>query len=296
MFTGIVRYLGIIKSITHFDNYSTIVIFSAIDDIVKIGDSICINGICLTVVNTSQDNYEFTFNVINETKLKTSFNLWKEKDEVNIELSLKNDKFDGHIVTGHVDCIGTLLDIKDNIFFFKTADEIKSLITDKGSISIDGVSLTISTCFNSNFTVSIIPHTLEWTIFKNYKINTIVNIEVDYRLKKCDNYYGNIENMIGKYILSDEHAMNIALTLSEKGLYSAPPNPHVGCIITKDKKIIGMGYHHSPGNPHAEVEAFEKIISARTSGYFICRTRGSIQQKIHLCTRGSIQQKSHLCT
>jgi len=291
MFTGIIRYLGIIKKITNYDTYSELIIFSAIEDIVKIGDSICINGICLTVVNTNKDNYEFTFNIINETKLKTTFNSWKEQDEVNIELSLKNDRFDGHIVSGHVDCIGELTDIKDNIFFFKAPTELISLITDKGSISIDGVSLTISTCFNNIFTVSIIPHTLQWTIFKNYKVNNKVNLEGDYRLKQSDIYYGDITNMIGKYILSDEHAMSIALKISEKGLYTAPPNPHVGCIITKDKKIIGMGYHTSPGNPHAEVEAFENAKLNGITSFEDCELYVTLEPCCHIGRTGRCTDK-----
>ena len=256
MFTGIIKYNGIIKEVINSDKGVTISIFSDIEETVNIGDSICVNGICLTVVEITNE-YTYSFNVMSETLLKTTLKEWKVNDEVNIELSAKSNiiQLDGHIVSGHVDCSGEVIDIRENIYFIRCPKELTPLITDKGSITVDGTSLTISTCYENVFTVSIIPLTLQWTIFRNYKVNTKVNLEGDCRLKTSNNFYGDIYTMMGKYILSDSHAMSIALKLSEKGLYSAPPNPHVGCIITKDKKIIGMGFHLSPGNPHAEIEA-----------------------------------------
>lgn len=257
MFTGIIKYNGIIIDITHYDKGLTISIFSEIEDIVNIGDSICVNGICLTVIKIIEE-YTFVFNVMNETILKTTIKQWLKNQEVNLEISAKSNiiQLDGHIVLGHVDCVGEIIDIQENVFFFSCPRELIPLIIDKGSITVDGTSLTISTCYDNIFTVSIIPFTLKWTNFKNYKIGTKVNLEGDCRLKQHIQFYGDIYSMVGKYILSDKHAMSIALNISEKSLNSAPPNPHVGCIIVKNKKIIGMGYHHSPGNPHAEIEAF----------------------------------------
>ena len=257
MFTGIIKYNGIITDIISLDKGLTISIFSEIEDIVNIGDSICVNGICLTVVEIIKD-YTFSFNVMNETILKTTVKEWKKQQEVNLEISAKSNviQLDGHIVSGHVDCIGELIDTQENVFFFSCPKELIPLITDKGSITVDGTSLTISTCYDNIFTVSIIPLTLKWTIFRNYKVGTLVNLEGDCRLKQSNQFYGDIYTMIGKYILSDKHAMSIALNISENALNSAPPNPHVGCVIVKNKKIIGMGYHQSPGNPHAEIEAF----------------------------------------
>jgi riboflavin biosynthesis protein RibD/riboflavin synthase alpha subunit len=257
MFTGIIKYNGIITDIISLDKGLTISIFSEIEDIVNIGDSICVNGICLTVVEIIKD-YTFSFNVMNETILKTTVKEWKKQQEVNLEISAKSNviQLDGHIVSGHVDCIGELVDIQENVFFFSCPKDLIPLITDKGSITVDGTSLTISTCYDTVFTVSIIPLTLKWTTFRNYKVGSLVNLEGDCRLKQSNQFYGDIYTMTGKYILSDKHAMSIALNISEKALNSAPPNPHVGCVIVKNKKIIGMGYHQSPGNPHAEIEAF----------------------------------------
>jgi riboflavin biosynthesis protein RibD/riboflavin synthase alpha subunit len=257
MFTGIIKYNGIIIDITPYDKGLTISIFSEIEDIVSIGDSICVNGICLTVVKIIEE-YTFVFNVMNETILKTTVKEWIRQQEVNLELSAKSNiiQLDGHIVSGHVDCVGELVDIQENVYFFSCPKELIPLIIDKGSITVDGTSLTISTCYDNIFTVSIIPLTLKWTIFRNYKIGSKVNLEGDCRLKQSNQFYGDIYSMIGKYILSDKHAMSIALNISENALNSAPPNPHVGCVIVKNKKIIGMGYHHSPGNSHAEIEAF----------------------------------------
>ncbi len=257
MFTGIIKYNGIIIDITPYDKGLTISIFSEIEDVVSVGDSICVNGICLTVVEIIEE-YTFVFNVMNETLIKTTVNGWKLKQEVNLELSAKSNviQLDGHIVSGHIDCVGELVDIQENIYFFSCPKELIPLLTDKGSITVDGTSLTISTCYDNIFTVSIIPLTLKWTIFRNYKVGTKVNLEGDCRLKQSNQFYGDIYTMIGKYILSDKHAMNIALNISENALNSAPPNPHVGCVIVKNKKIIGMGYHQSPGNSHAEIQAF----------------------------------------
>ena len=257
MFTGIIKYNGIIIDINPYDKGLTISIFSEIEEIINIGDSICVNGICLTVVEIIKE-YTFVFNIMNETILKTTVKEWLKQQEVNIEISAKSNiiQLDGHIVSGHVDCIGEVINIQENVFFISCPNELIPLLIDKGSITVDGTSLTISTCYDNIFTVSIIPLTLKWTIFRNYKIGTLVNLEGDCRLKQSNQFYGDIYTMFGKYILSDKHAMSIALKLSENALNSAPPNPHVGCIIVKNKKIIGMGFHHSPGKPHAEIEAF----------------------------------------
>ena len=255
MFTGIIRYSGVITEILNQENGDLqVTIFSDIEEVVHPGDSISINGICLTVVSIASHSY--TFQVMGETIRKTTVESWKKEDTVHMELSPTFDKLvlDGHILSGHIDTIGTIVDIRDNVFFIQHPQEISDLIVDKGSIAVDGVSLTVSSCFRDIFTVSIIPLTLKWTRFGTYKVGDCVNLEGDTRLKKGNKWY--TDAYIGMHILSDEHAMEIALSISEKGRYTAPPNPHVGCVIVHNRKIVSVGYHTSPGKPHAEIEAF----------------------------------------
>lgn len=265
MFTGIIRYKGVITEIhTDEKDMLEVSILADIEETLKIGDSICVNGICLTIIHIN--NHTYTFQVISETIRKTTVGWWKTQDVVNIEISPRVTELsvDGHILSGHVDTIGTIVDIRDNVFFIKYPEELSSLIIDKGSIAIDGVSLTISSCFHTIFTVSIIPLTLRWTRFGTYTLGDKVNLEGDLRLKKKDKWYN--DSYIGRYILSPEHAMEIALEISEKGKYTAPPNPHVGAIIVKEGKIISVGYHTSPGNSHAEIEAFKGVKEEDLSG------------------------------
>jgi len=259
MFTGIIRYKGIITNIVNSDSQIRVTLFSDIEEVLKLGDSVCVNGICLTIVQLGKN--EYSFDVMSETIRKTTVSKWKNGDNVNIELSptLSTLSLDGHIVSGHVDTIGTIIDIQDNVFFIQYPQELSPLILDKGSITVNGVSLTISACYHTIFTVSIIPLTMKWTTFGLYRIKDQVNLEGDLRLKKGNMWYNH--SYLGSYVLSDEHGMEIALTIGEKGRYTTPPNPHVGCIITQNRKIVGIGYHTSPGNPHAEIEAFRSISS-----------------------------------
>ena len=146
----------------------------------KIGDSIAINGACLTVVKTSKD----TFTVELSPESQNILAMENYKDEVHIEPAMMmGDRFEGHIVQGHVDCLGTVKSIKSNgnstDFFISLPSQFLKFVIPKGSVTIDGVSLTINEVLDDSFRLTIIPHTIENTLFKRYKVGTKVNLETD---------------------------------------------------------------------------------------------------------------------
>lgn len=146
----------------------------------KIGDSIAINGACLTVVKTTSD----TFSVELSPESQKILAMENYKDEVHMEPAMMmGDRFEGHIVQGHVDCLGTVKSIKTNgnsvDFFIALPSEFSKYIIPKGSVTIDGVSLTVNEVLDDSFRLTIIPHTVNNTLFKNYKVGTKVNLETD---------------------------------------------------------------------------------------------------------------------
>ena len=147
-----------------------------------IGDSICINGTCLTVESVQNDT--FSFSVSPETYNLSNMKFIKEDDEVNIETSLTLNKLiSGHIVQGHVDTTSKVIELVriENSWLVKFQIDSKYMkyIIQKGSITIDGVSLTVNEVYEDAFSVMIIPHTWQNTIFKNYNIGNVTNVEVD---------------------------------------------------------------------------------------------------------------------
>jgi riboflavin synthase len=174
MFTGLIREIAKVQSfldtkLTLQSKYRP-----------NIGDSIAINGVCLTVTSTSGNT--FSVDVAKETKAIVP----KEKFQnlVHIEPAMQmNDRFEGHIVQGHIDAIGEVIEIKsskDGVdFFIKVEPKNIAYIVPKGSITIDGVSLTVNEVFSDSFRLTIIPHTMQETLIKDYKIGTKVNIETD---------------------------------------------------------------------------------------------------------------------
>ena len=152
------------------------------------GDSIAVNGICLTV--TDFNDKFFTVDVMNETWSRTSLERLNQGDGVNLERAMAaNGRFGGHIVTGHIDGTGRITSVRrdGNAVWYQiqASPEIIEFIVEKGSVSIDGISLTVAKVSPKDFSVSVIPHTLEQTILKNKRVNDIVNLEND---------------MIGKYV------------------------------------------------------------------------------------------------
>jgi riboflavin synthase len=181
MFTGIVEKIGKVSRVT--EKNTSQVIGIRIDDFNSaLGDSICINGVCLTVEDI--DDNVYTFSISPETYNLSNFKNIKMNDDVNIEKSLTINKLlSGHIVQGHVDTCSEITELKkiDNSWYVKIKIDSTYMkyIIQKGSITIDGVSLTINEVYNDEFSVMVIPHTYSNTIFKNYKIGSILNTEID---------------------------------------------------------------------------------------------------------------------
>ena len=183
MFNGIIYKTGKITKISKNKNHSEIVlktnfIFKKSD----IGSSLCCNGTCLTITKT-QNKY-ISFYLSKETLKRTNFGKAKIGDIINIEKSLNyGNKISGHYVQGHIDTTGTVLKVlvvdKYWIITFKIFKNYKKFLVEKGSISINGVSLTISSIFKNTFQISVIPHTLKLTNLIELKKNNLVNIEFD---------------------------------------------------------------------------------------------------------------------
>ena len=183
MFTGIIEETGAIKTVRHGARSSqlTIQAMLVVED-VKVGDSICTNGVCLTV--TEFGSGYFMVDVMPETIRSTSFNTLKTGSQVNLERALRPmDRIGGHIVSGHVDGTGKIIRRweDDNAVWYKISAEggILRYIVDKGSVALDGISLTIAAVDSDSFSVSIIPHTKAVTTLMHKKNGDIVNIECD---------------------------------------------------------------------------------------------------------------------
>lgn len=182
MFTGIIESLGIIEEIEKVNGNLNITLFSKITSELKIDQSVSHNGICLTVVKITNDSYTVT--AIKETIDKTTVGDWKKGDYINLERAMKlGDRLDGHIVQGHVDQIGTCVEVKETegswFFTFEYDTLWNNLTIEKGSITINGVSLTVINSMKTRFSVAIIPYTFENTNFKSISKGTIVNLEFD---------------------------------------------------------------------------------------------------------------------
>lgn len=192
MFTGIVEGTGRVTSIRRLGKGVDLSIkpFSGFET--KIGDSVSVNGVCLTAV---QKNGEILFNVSPETLRNTNLGDLKVNDIVNLERALRvGDRFGGHIVTGHVDGVGRLTEkwVEGEYTFYKfeVPDEIWRYIVIKGSVAVDGISLTVTGLDNRSFNVAIIPHTIKVTNIGEKRIGDRVNIEVDIIGKYIERFLG----------------------------------------------------------------------------------------------------------
>ncbi len=199
MFTGIVEEIGKVQSIVKSTKSAKIIIkANRVLGETKLGDSISTNGVCLTVTEITPNS--FTVDVMAETMRRSNLHILSPGDEINLERALSvGDRLGGHLVSGHIDGMGTISNYEneDNAVWvtISTSPEILRYIVQKGSITIDGISLTVAYVDESVFKVSIIPHTKEVTTLLRKKVGAIVNLE-------CD--------MVGKYIekllLSKEQA------------------------------------------------------------------------------------------
>ena len=183
MFTGIIEEIGTIRKIQREDKGARLFIGAKkILEDVKIGDSIAVNGVCLTV--TSFRNTEFTADVMNETLERSTFTNLKSGSRVNLERAMAADgRFGGHIVAGHIDGIGKIVHIiKDGIaiwYVIQASQGMLRYVVEKGSVAVDGISLTVAGVGEDTFSVSTIPHTIQETVLQDRKVGDEVNLEND---------------------------------------------------------------------------------------------------------------------
>jgi len=182
MFTGIIEDIGEVKLLRKEGENLHLTIASPIASELKVDQSVSHNGVCLTVVDTASN--EYTVTAIEETLNRTTLGLLKQGDKVNLERGMQlGARLDGHIVQGHVDQKGICSGIekKDGswVFEFHYDGDQDNITIEKGSITIDGVSLTVVDSGKIHFSVAIIPYTHEHTGFKFYKVGTAVNLEFD---------------------------------------------------------------------------------------------------------------------
>ena len=188
MFTGIIEQLGKVEKLEKNGSNITLTVSAALTSELKIDQSLSHSGICLTVENIAGNTYTVT--AIEETLKKTNLGSWKEGTIINLERCLRFDgRLDGHIVQGHVDTVGHCIEIIEKNgsweYIISFDKKFASLIIEKGSISLNGISLTIFNITENSFTVAIIPYTYEHTNMHTLHVNDEVNIEFD---------------MIGKYV------------------------------------------------------------------------------------------------
>ena len=209
MFTGLVQETGLITNIEQNNNslILTIKASSVLND-AKIGDSIAINGACQTVTELMND--EFKVFVSSETLRVTTFKELKTGSIVNLEKTLRlSDRLDGHLVSGHVDCVGKFLNKKNNgdtvEMYFEIPNGFVKQTVKKGSISINGISLTIADINDNKIMIAVIPHTIENTNLKHLKSGDNVNIETDM-----------IAKYVEKYLSSNHNSSNIDMNFLER--------------------------------------------------------------------------------
>jgi riboflavin synthase len=187
MFSGIVQSVGVIGEYVQKNEGAVLTVNTELSDFEE-GESIAVNGVCLTVVDSTKTTFKLDLST--ETLSRTNFKNAKIGDRVNLERSLTPaTKISGHFVSGHVDQVGEIANIEEKpgevLFRFAHPAELSPFIMEKGSIALDGISLTVFDCQDNQFTVSVIPFTLSHTNLSSRKIGDLINIE-------CD--------MIGKYV------------------------------------------------------------------------------------------------
>src|SRR3989339_1043646 len=183
MFKGIVEEIGMISNIDVKDSILNLTIKAKkVFENLKVGDSIAVDGVCQTV--TSIKDHSFTVQAVAETLKRTNFQVYEIATQVNLERALTlNDRIDGHLVQGHVDDIGKVHDFKksedENILYIKFPPNLSKFLAFKGSICVNGVSLTIMDLQSDFFGVALIPYTLKFTNLGKLKKDNLVNLEID---------------------------------------------------------------------------------------------------------------------
>jgi riboflavin synthase len=182
MFTGIIEKTGIIKEVISLGSNTSFWVESALVGELKIDQSLSHNGVCLTVEEIKDGRHRVT--AIDETILKTNADSWAVGNIVNLERCMQlNGRLDGHIVQGHVDCTATCVEVIEKAgsweYIFTFPEKFAAFIIEKGSVTVNGISLTCFNVTNNSFTVAIIPYTFEHTNMSNLKKGDAVNIEWD---------------------------------------------------------------------------------------------------------------------
>jgi len=206
MFTGLIECTGHVVSLRRGGDRAVLEVAAPLPaSEIRIGDSIAVNGACLTVIAMQGDR--FSFDVSPETVTRTTFSASQTGSSVNLERALRlGGRLDGHLVTGHIDCVGRLESRVNQgnavVLGFSLPRDQARMLVEKGSVALDGISLTVNTVTDSGFTVSIIPHTLEKTTLAGVGPGKEVNIETD---------------IIGKYVarLVGPHAGSAGLTMEK---------------------------------------------------------------------------------
>lgn len=194
MFTGIIETLGVIQEIKKEKDNIHITVNTSLVTELKIDQSVAHNGICLTVVDITDSCYTVT--AIGETIKKTTISHWQTNEIINLERAMKlGDRLDGHIVQGHVDQIGKCSIAEETngswFYTFDYDDSLGNITIEKGSITVNGVSLTVVNSGKNKFSVAIIPYTYEHTNFKKIEVGTKVNLEFDVIGKYVSKLYSN---------------------------------------------------------------------------------------------------------
>jgi riboflavin synthase len=207
MFTGLIETLGTVMSVSRTASGMKMSVRPSTELELQVGDSVSVNGVCLTATTDGRD---LSFDISPETVGSTSFGELRVNEKVNLERALRlSDRLGGHMVTGHVDAVGTVKERRETgeytFFSFEAPEKVLRYIVQKGSVAIDGISLTVTGLTHMSFSVAIIPHTLAATNIGGKRAGDRVNIEVD---------------IIGKYVekfLAGEKGSRLETLLSEKG-------------------------------------------------------------------------------
>lgn len=207
MFTGIIEEIGTIKSVKKGSRCSSLIIQgNKIFNDLNIGDSVSVNGVCLTVTNFSSNT--FTSDVMNETLSRSSLGSLRPGSSVNLERALVlNGRFGGHIVSGHIDGTGIIIKIQKDgnstLYTITTEVKLMKYIVEKGSISVDGISLTVANLSCNSFTVGVIPHTSMETILSQKSVGDTVNLENDIIGKYIEKFVTDNKSNITKKFLEN---------------------------------------------------------------------------------------------
>ncbi|WP_195267845.1 riboflavin synthase [Eubacterium sp. 1001713B170207_170306_E7] len=201
MFTGIIEEMGTIQSIRRGAASSVMTLEAGIvlEDTQE-GDSIAVNGVCLTITDFSSS--DFTVDIMHETLTRSSLSTLRPGDVVNLERAMAaNGRFGGHIVSGHIDGTGKITDVKkdDNAVWYtiQTSSGLSRYIVEKGSIAVDGISLTVASVKGNLFSVSVIPHTVKKTILSQKGVGACVNLENDCIGKYVEKLFGTAPHQSG---------------------------------------------------------------------------------------------------